>query len=53
MKIKILQLLLLKLKRASPSKGILVNNFNHLNIAEEYVKNEWRVYLFLLRKNIF
>ena len=23
-----------EIKKASPSKGILVNNFNHLNIAE-------------------
>ena len=28
-----------EIKKASPSKGILVNNFDHLKIAEEYIAN--------------
>ena len=28
----------------------MVDNFNHLNIAGEYVDNDARVYLFLLKK---
>ena len=31
--------LITEIKKASPSAGILVNNFNHLDIAEIYVNN--------------
>ena len=42
-----------EIKRASPSKGILVNNFDHLNIAEEYVKNEAACISILTEKKYF
>jgi indole-3-glycerol phosphate synthase len=29
-----------EIKKSSPSKGILKNNFNHLSIAESYLKND-------------
>ena len=41
-----------EIKKASPSKGILVNNFNHLNIAGEYVKND-AACLSILTEKIF
>ena len=31
--------LISEIKKASPSAGILVKNFNHINIAEMYIKN--------------
>ena len=31
--------LITEIKKASPSSGILVNNFNHLEIAKMYVNN--------------
>ena len=31
--------LITEIKKASPSAGIIVKNFNHLNIAEKYIKN--------------
>ena len=31
--------LISEIKKASPSAGILINNFNHLNIAKMYVEN--------------
>ena len=42
-----------EIKRASPSKGILVDNFNHLNIAEEYVKNNAACISILTEKKYF
>ena len=42
-----------EIKRASPSKGILVDNFNHLYIAEEYVKNNAACLSILTEKKIF
>ena len=31
--------LIAEIKKASPSAGVLVKNFNHLNIAKMYVEN--------------
>ena len=31
--------LITEIKKASPSAGIIVKDFNHLNIAEKYIKN--------------
>ena len=31
--------LITEIKKASPSAGVLVNNFNHLNIAKMYIEN--------------
>ena len=42
-----------EIKRASPSKGILVDNFNHLYIAEEYVKNNAACLSILTEKKYF
>ena len=42
-----------EIKKASPSKGILVNNFNHLNIAGEYVKNDAACLSILTEKKYF
>ena len=42
-----------EIKKASPSKGILVDNFNHLNIAEEYVKNNAACLSILTEKKYF
>ena len=42
-----------EIKKASPSKGILVNDFNHLNIAEEYVKNGAACLSILTEKKYF
>ena len=42
-----------EIKKASPSKGILVDNFNHLNIAEEYVKNDAACLSILTEKKYF
>ena len=42
-----------EIKKASPSKGILVNNFNHLKIAEEYVKNNAACLSVLTEKKYF
>jgi len=38
--------LISEIKKASPSAGILVKDFNHLNIAKLYVDNGRHVYLF-------
>ena len=42
-----------EIKKASPSKGILVDNFDHLNIAEEYVKNNAACLSILTEKKYF
>ena len=42
-----------EIKKASPSKGILVDDFNHLNIAEEYVKNGAACLSILTEKKYF
>ncbi len=42
-----------EIKKASPSKGILVDKFNHLNIAEEYVKNNAACLSVLTEKKYF
>ena len=42
-----------EIKKASPSKGILVDNFNHLYIAEEYVKNNAACLSILTEKKYF
>ena len=42
-----------EIKKASPSKGILVDNFNHLNIAKEYVDNNAACLSILTEKKYF
>ena len=42
-----------EIKKASPSKGILVDNFNHLNIAQEYVSNNAACLSVLTEKKYF
>lgn len=42
-----------EIKKASPSKGILVNNFDHLKIAEEYIKNNAACLSVLTEKKYF
>ena len=42
-----------EIKKASPSKGVLVDNFNHLNIAKEYVENNAACLSILTEKKYF
>ena len=45
--------LISEIKKASPSAGILVNNFNHLNIAKMYIKNGATCLSVLTEENYF
>ena len=42
-----------EVKKASPSKGILLDNFNHLAIAEEYVRANAACLSILTEKKYF
>ena len=42
-----------EIKKASPSKGILIDNFNHLDIAEQYVENNAACLSILTEKKYF
>ena len=42
-----------EIKKASPSKGILVENFNHLKIATEYINNDAACLSILTEKKYF
>jgi len=42
-----------EIKKASPSKGILIDNFNHLNIAQEYISNNAACLSVLTEKKYF
>ena len=42
-----------EIKKASPSKGILVNNFDHLSIAEQYIENNAACLSILTEKKYF
>ena len=42
-----------EIKKASPSKGILKEDFNHLEIAEQYMENEVDAISILTDKNFF
>jgi len=42
-----------EIKQASPSKGIIKKNFNHMKIAEEYVNNDAACLSILTEKNYF
>ncbi len=42
-----------EIKKASPSKGILIENFNHQKIAETYIESEVNAISVLTDKNFF
>jgi indole-3-glycerol phosphate synthase len=42
-----------EIKKASPSKGILIEDFNHMKIAEAYIENEVNAISILTDKNFF
>tara|TARA_B100000963_G_scaffold355594_1_gene374140 strand:+ start:4974 stop:5765 length:792 start_codon:yes stop_codon:yes gene_type:complete len=42
-----------EIKRASPSKGILIDNFDHMKIAEEYINNNAACLSVLTEKKYF
>lgn len=42
-----------EIKKASPSKGVICNNFNHLRIAETYFENETSAISILTDQNYF
>lgn len=42
-----------EIKKASPSKGILIDDFDHLNIAKEYVENHAACLSILTEKKYF
>jgi indole-3-glycerol phosphate synthase len=42
-----------EIKKASPSKGVLIENFNHMKIAETYFENEVNAISVLTDQNFF